>query len=84
MQKWEYLLVIIEINDNTIFQVSANGKNIFDRYDERGSVKKQPAFGLNQYLQTTGYDGWELISVMPVINAGYTKGIHFYFKRPLL
>lgn len=83
MQKWEYLRVIIEVTNRTIYEVFANGENIFDRHEERKKGNREPVFDLNEYLETKGHDGWELISVMPANRGGYTDGIHYYFKRPI-
>jgi hypothetical protein len=36
-----------------------------------------------QALDTLGAEGWELISTVPVVEAGHTTRIQYLFKRPL-
>jgi len=77
MQKWEYFSINLSLYRDgvtifakTSFVAKLDGKNV--------SITE-----FDNYMNTLGEQGWELVSVTPITEAtvGITNDIRYYFKR---
>ena len=66
-QKWEYKQIVVSP----------------DTDQSRGSILNR-LFVDNHWkmMNRLGWDGWELVSGVPINDGGNTEGTHLYFKRP--
>ncbi len=74
MQKWEYLRVVVNMDEREVDDVIVNDVIIFDRSRER----KHQEVELSDLFAKLGLEGWELIN-----GWGSQSWEVYYFKRPI-
>jgi hypothetical protein len=73
MQKWEYLRVVVNMDEREVDDVIVNDVIIFDRSRER----KHQEVELSDLFARLGSEGWELVN-----GWGSQSWEVYYFKRP--
>ena len=73
MQKWEYLRVVVNMDERVVDDVTVNDVVIFDQSRQR----KHQEVELSDLFAKLGSEGWELVN-----GWGSQSWEVFYFKRP--
>ncbi len=73
MQKWEYLRIVVNMDERVVDDVTVNDVIIFDQSRER----KHEEVELSDLFARLGSEGWELVN-----GWGSQSWEVFYFKRP--
>jgi hypothetical protein len=74
MQKWQYLRVVVNLDEREVDDVTVNDVIIFDQSRER----KHQEVELSDLFAKLGAEGWELVN-----GWGSQSWEVFYFKRPV-
>ncbi len=74
MQKWEYLRIVVNMDEREIDDVTVNDVKVFDQ-DEQTKKKEVE---LSDLFAKLGAEGWELVN-----GWGSQSWEVFYFKRPI-
>ncbi len=73
MQRWEYLRVVVNMDERVVDDVTVNDVVIFDQSRQR----KHQEVELSDLFAKLGSEGWELVN-----GWGSQSWEVFYFKRP--
>ncbi len=73
MQRWEYLRVVVNMDERVVDDVTVNDVVIFDQSRQR----KHQEVELSDLFARLGSEGWELVN-----GWGSQSWEVFYFKRP--
>jgi hypothetical protein len=74
MQKWEYLRIVVNMDERAVDDVTVNDVKVFDQ-DEQPKSKEVE---LSDIFARLGSEGWELVN-----GWGSKSWEVFYFKRPV-
>jgi hypothetical protein len=74
MQKWEYLRIVVNMDERVVDDVTVNDVVIFDQSRQR----KHEEVELSDLFTRLGSEGWELVN-----GWGGQSWEVFYFKRPV-
>ncbi len=75
MQKWEYLRIVVNMDEREVGDVTVNDVTIFDQSQQR----KHQEVELSDLFTKLGSEGWELVN-----GWGSQSWEVFYFKRPVV
>jgi hypothetical protein len=74
MQKWEYLRVVVNMDERVVDDVTVNDVKVFDQ----SQSKKTKEVELSDLFEKLGGEGWELVN-----GWGSQSWEVLYFKRPV-
>ena len=74
MQKWEYLRIVVNMDESAVDDVTVNDVKVFDQALQPKSKEVE----LSDLFEKLGSEGWELVS-----GWGSKSWEVLYFKRPV-